>query len=152
MSEGKIILSEDQIRKYSKILDGAVNWKKVFGKVKFLLFFNIDLGKLVENKDQDAWAKLLRLVNSLYAKGKISDQLAGLITQIFAAVDNSDENSLISCISTAIAGKINFLNNDTKEETLIKSALTALSTLDDDFLDDLNREFAELESKAELTK
>ncbi len=151
MSEEKFILTEEQIRKYSKVLDGAVNWTKIFGKVKFLLFFNIDLGKLIENKDRDTWAKLLKLVNSMYAKGKISDSLAGLISQIFAAIDNSDEDSLVSSLSSAIAGKINFLNNDSKEEVLIKSALTMLSTLDDDFLDDLNREFAELESNAELT-
>lgn len=150
MSE-KIILSEGQIQKYAKILDGAINWKKVFGKVKFLLFFNIDLGKIVENKDRDLWAKLLQLVNSLYSKGKISDGLAELIIQILTAVDNSDEDSLIACLSSTIAGKINFLDDDTKEEILIKSALTMLSTLDDDFLDDLNREFAELESKADET-
>lgn len=150
MSE-KIILSEGQIQKYAKILDGAINWKKVFGKVKFLLFFNIDLGKIVENKDRDLWAKLLQLVNSLYSKGKISDGLAELIIQILTAVDNSDEDSLIACLSSTIAGKINFLDDDTKEEILIKSALTMLSTLDDDFLDDLNLEFAELESKADET-
>lgn len=149
MSDEKFILTEEQVQKYSKILDGAINWKEIFGKVKFLLIFNIDLGKIIENKDHDLWGKLLKLVNSLYAKGKISDGLAGLITQILAAVDNSDEDSLIACLSSTIAGKINFLDDDTKEEILIKSALTMLSTLDDDFLDDLNREFEELEKKAE---
>lgn len=148
MAEKKIF-TDAQILRYAKVLDGAINFKKLFGKEKVFLFFKINLGKIAEKNDRVLWTKLLKFINSAYSSGKISDELAEVISSIFVAIDNSDEDELITILAKTIAGKIHILDSDSKEEILIKSALTMLATLDEEFLDQLNAEFDKLEEEAD---
>lgn len=138
----KFIFSADQIKNYSKFLDNLINWKKVLNKnYHFLGIFSINVGKIVEKYDDEAYSNIFKLVNQLYADGKISDSIADLLKDIFKAWDDASQEEFIDILTKEIAGKVNILDNDTQETAFIKSALLMVSTLKPDLISSLHESY-----------
>ena len=138
----KFIFSADQIKNYSKFLDNLINWKKVLNKdYHFLGIFSINVGKIVEKYDDEAYSNIFKLVNQLYADGKISDSIADLLKDIFKAWDDASQEEFIDILTKEIAGKVNILDNDTQETAFIKSTLLMVSTLKPDLISSLHESY-----------
>ena len=148
--ETKVLFTDEQIENYSKFLDGLFDFKKLISKkVTILWVFKLDVGSILENYDRTVYVNLFKMLNEMYADGKISSDLGTLISNVLDAFDAVDTDKLIDVLATEIAGKVDILSSDTQEEALIKAALTTLSTLKPDLLTYLHTLYLKVQATAE---
>ena len=105
------------------------------------MIFKIDVGSLLEKYDGTVYENIFKLLNNLYAEGKISDDLGELLVALFKAWDDASEDEIIDVLATEIAGKVSVLSDDTQETAFIKTALSALATLKPNLITSLHEEY-----------
>lgn len=144
----KFIFTDLQIAAYSRFFDNLIDFRTLLKKnYHFLGIFSINIGKLVEKYDYDVYKNIFKLINQLYADGKISDDVAELLKGIFKAWDDASQNELVDILTKEIAGKVNILDNDTQETAFIKSILLMLSTLKPDLISSLHTTYQKVIAK-----